>query len=48
MLLVKTIFKKWTGAFNPSSTSEGNWHKGSEIHFIGVEENGKKVEWFPK
>jgi hypothetical protein len=28
--------------FNPTSTYEGSWEKGSKIHFVGMDENGKK------
>lgn len=38
----KTTYEEWTSAFNPSSTYEGSWEKGSKIHFVGMDENGKK------
>lgn len=38
----KKAYEHWTFAFNPTSTYEGNWEKGSKMHFIGVDENGKK------
>lgn len=38
---IKT-YQQWTAEFNPASTYEGSWQKGSEIHFIGVDENGKR------
>lgn len=38
---IKT-YKQWTAEFNPSSTYDGSWQKGSEIHFVGVDENGKR------
>ncbi len=38
----KTTYEYWTSAFNPTSTYEGSWEKGSKIHFVGVDENGKK------
>ncbi|PRD44998.1 SRPBCC family protein [Sphingobacterium haloxyli] len=38
----KTTYDHWTSAFNPTSTYEGNWDKGSKIHFVGTDENGKK------
>lgn len=38
----KTTYEQWTSAFNPTSTYEGSWEKGSKIHFVGVDENGKK------
>jgi len=33
-------YPKWTAPFNPSSTFKGSWSKGSEIRFIGTDENG--------
>lgn len=38
----KSTYEHWTSAFNPTSTYEGNWEKGSRILFVGVDENGKK------
>lgn len=38
----KRTYQLWTAAFNPTSTYEGNWDKGSKIYFIGTDENGKK------
>ena len=38
----KSTYEYWTAAFNPTSTYEGNWDKGSKILFIGTDENGKK------
>lgn len=38
----KNNYEYWTAAFNPTSTYEGSWEKGSKIHFVGVDENGKK------
>lgn len=38
----KNTYEHWTAAFNPTSTYEGSWEKGSKIHFVGVDENGKK------
>jgi hypothetical protein len=35
-------YENWTALFNPTSTYEGNWEKGSKILFIGVDENGAK------
>ena len=34
-------YKEWTAAFNPTSSWEGSWDKGSKIYFIGLDENGK-------
>ena len=38
----KSTYEHWTSAFNPTSTYEGNWESGSQIYFVGVDENGKK------
>ena len=38
----KKTYEYWTAAFNPTSTYEGSWDKGSKILFVGVDENGKK------
>lgn len=38
----KSTYEFWTEAFNPTSTFEGNWEKGSKILFIGLDENGKR------
>lgn len=38
----KSTYEYWTAAFNPTSTFEGTWEKGSKMHFLGVDENGKK------
>jgi len=35
-------YEQWTSEFNPTSTYEGSWEKGSKIHFIGTDENGKR------
>lgn len=36
-------YERWTAAFNPTSTYEGSWNKGSKMRFIGVEEDGSKA-----
>lgn len=33
-------YSEWTAPFNPSSHYKGSWEKGSEIRFIGIDENG--------
>ena len=38
----KSTYEQWTSLFNPTSTYEGNWNKGSKILFIGVDEKGEK------
>lgn len=38
----KSTYEQWTALFNPTSTYEGSWDKGSKILFIGVDENGDK------
>ncbi len=38
---IKT-YEYWTAEFNPTSTYEGSWEKGSKIYFIGTDENGTK------
>lgn len=35
-------YEQWTALFNPTSTYEGNWEKGTKIYFIGTDENGKR------
>ena len=35
-------YEQWTAEFNPTSTYEGSWVKGSKIYFIGTDEHGKK------
>jgi uncharacterized protein YndB with AHSA1/START domain len=37
-MLGEDTYPVWTKIFNPTSTYEGNWEEGSEIHFIGVNE----------
>jgi hypothetical protein len=38
----KSTYKQWTSLFNPTSTYEGSWDKGSKILFVGVDEKGEK------
>lgn len=38
----KSTYEQWTSLFNPTSTYEGNWEKGSKILFVGVDEKGEK------
>ncbi|RIA09168.1 hypothetical protein OE09_0997 [Flavobacteriaceae bacterium MAR_2010_72] len=37
-----TTYEQWTSVFNPTSTYEGSWDKGSKIYFIGTDEKGKR------
>ena len=37
----KGTYEQWTSLFNPTSTYEGSWNKGSKILFIGTDEKGK-------
>lgn len=41
-MLDKTTYEQWTAEFNPTSTFEGSWDKGSKIHFVGTSKEGKK------
>lgn len=38
---IKT-YEQWTAEFNPTSSYEGSWEKGTKIYFVGTDENGKK------
>lgn len=38
----KSTYEAWTEVFNPTSTYEGNWNKGSKIIFVGIDEKGKR------
>ena len=38
----KKTYELWTAEFNPTSTYEGNWEKGSKMYFVGIDENGEK------
>lgn len=38
----KKKYEEWTALFNPTSTYEGTWMKGSKILFLGVDEKGEK------
>lgn len=38
----KSSYEQWTAVFNPTSSYEGSWDKGSKILFIGVDEKGEK------
>lgn len=38
----KATYEHWTARFNPTSTYEGRWDKGSKMLFIGTDESGEK------
>lgn len=38
---IKT-YEYWTAAFNPTSTYEGSWDKGSKILFVGTDPEGNR------
>jgi hypothetical protein len=38
----KSTYEQWTAMFNPTSTYEGNWNKGSKMLFVGFDEKGNK------
>jgi len=38
----KSTYEQWTAMFNPTSTYEGTWDKGTKILFVGVDEKGEK------
>ena len=38
----KSTYEQWTALFNPTSSYEGSWSRGSRIHFIGIDEKGEK------
>lgn len=38
----KSNYEQWTALFNPTSTYEGNWNKGSKMLFVGFDEKGEK------
>ena len=38
----KASYEQWTAAFNPTSSYEGSWTKGSKILFVGQDSKGEK------
>jgi len=38
----KQTYEQWTALFDPSSTYEGDWAKGSKIYFLSKDQEGKK------
>jgi hypothetical protein len=41
----KSTYDTWTAEFNPTSTYEGSWERGSKIYLSGLTKTEKKVEW---
>jgi len=41
-MIDKEVYDKWTSVFNETSSFEGDWNKGSEIYFIGLDSEGIK------
>jgi len=39
---IKT-YEQWTAEFNPTSTYEGSWEKGTKMYFVGTDKNGKRA-----
>ena len=39
-MLQDATYRIWTREFHEGSYFEGSWEKGSEIHFLGPDENG--------
>lgn len=39
-MLEDATYRQWTKPFNPGSYYEGTWEEGSEIKFLGSDENG--------
>lgn len=37
----KSTYEQWTTAFDPTSSYDGMWSKGSKIRFIGTDEKGE-------
>lgn len=38
----KSSYEQWTFMFNPTSTYEGSWEKGTKILFLGTDDKGEK------
>jgi len=38
----KSSYEQWTFMFNPTSTFEGSWEKGTKILFLGTDDKGEK------
>lgn len=42
-MLDDATYREWTKPFNEGSRYEGTWETGSEMRFIGVDDNGKEA-----
>lgn len=42
-MLDDATYRQWTKPFNEGSRYEGKWETGSEMRFIGVDENGQEM-----
>ena len=43
VMLDKPTYEEWTKGFNPTSSFEGNWEQGTEMRFVGTDENAPGV-----
>jgi uncharacterized protein YndB with AHSA1/START domain len=41
VMLDDKTYRQWTAAFHEGSFYKGSWDEGSEIHFLGPDEEGK-------
>lgn len=48
VMLEDKTYRQWTTAFHEGSHYKGNWDKGSEIHFLGPNEEGKLSGMYSK
>ena len=39
-MLEDKTYREWTSAFNPGGYFDGSWDKGSDIRFLGAEDDG--------
>ena len=42
VMIGEDSYQQWTKAFNETSRYVGNWQKGSEILFVGLDANGEQ------
>lgn len=43
-MLDDATYREWTKPFNPGSYYEGSWDQGSEMRFLGTDDEGKKID----